>query len=91
MNNGYMGQILRVDLSSGSCTIEAIDENKARKFVGGVGYAAEILFNELKPGIDPLGQENKVIFATSPLSDNIVPGGGSVSICFKSPLSNVWG
>jgi aldehyde:ferredoxin oxidoreductase len=91
MNTGYMGQILRVDLSSGGCTIETIDENKARKFVGGVGYAAEILFNELKPGIDPLGQENKIVFATSPLSDNIVPGGGSVSICFKSPLSNAWG
>jgi aldehyde:ferredoxin oxidoreductase len=91
MNTGYMGQILRVDLSAGSCKIEAIDEIKARKFVGGVGYAAEILFNELKPGVDPLGPENKIIFATSPLSDNLVPGGGSVSICFKSPLSKTWG
>ena len=91
MNTGYMGQILRVDLASGNCRTEAIDEEKARKFVGGVGYAAEILFKEVKPGIDALGPENKLIFATSPLSDNLVPGGGSVSVCFKSPLTNAWG
>lgn len=91
MKTGYMGQILRVDLASGNCRTETIDEEKARKFVGGVGYAAEILFNEVKPGIDPLGPENKLIFATSPLSDNLVPGGGSVSVCFKSPLTNAWG
>ncbi len=80
MNTGYMGQILRVDLSSGNCSTEAIDVGTARKFVGGVGYAARILYNEVKPGIDPLGPENKLVFATSPLSDNLVPGGGSVSI-----------
>ena len=91
MKTGYMGHILRVDLAAGSCAMEAIDEATARKFVGGVGYAAEILFKEVQPGIDPLGPENKVIFATSPLSDNLVPGGGSVSVCFKSPQSNAWG
>lgn len=91
MNTGYMGQILRVDLSSGSCRMEAIDENKARKFIGGVGYAAEILFNEIKPGIDPLGLENKIIFATSPLTANNIPGGGSIMLSFKSPLTQIWG
>lgn len=91
MNTGYMGQILRVDLTSGTCTANAIDAEKARKFVGGVGYAAEILFEEVQPGIDPLGPDNKLIFATSPLSDNLVPGGGSVSVCFKSPQTHAWG
>lgn len=91
MNTGYMGQILRVDLTSGDCSTEAIDTDTARKFVGGVGYAARILFNEVKPGIDPMGPENKLVFATSPLSDNLVPGGGSVSVCFKSPMSHAWG
>ncbi len=91
MNSGYMGQILRVNLSSGHCSIEAIDADTARKFVGGVGYAARILYSEVRPGVDPMGSENKLIFATSPLSDNLVPGGGSVSVCFKSPMSNAWG
>ncbi len=91
MNNGYMGQILRVDLTSDNCSTEAVHTDTARKFVGGVGYAARILFDEVTPGIDPLGPENKLVFATSPLSDNIVPGGGSVSICFKSPMSHAWG
>ena len=90
MNNGYSGQILRVNLSTNTCTPEAIDPDTARKFIGGAGYGAHLLFTELRPGIDPLGPENKIIFATSPLTENIVPGGGSVMICFKS-LAGTWG
>ena len=41
--------------------------------------------------IDPLGENNKLVFATSPLSLNKIPGGGSVSVCFKSPATNGWG
>ncbi|MCK5517180.1 MAG: aldehyde ferredoxin oxidoreductase family protein, partial [Desulfobulbaceae bacterium] len=82
---------LRVNLSIKECSIEPINESVARKFIGGAGYAADILFRELEGGIDPLGPDNKIIFATSPLSENIVTGGGSVILCFKSPLSDGWG
>jgi|APSaa5957512622_1039677.scaffolds.fasta_scaffold15144_2 aldehyde:ferredoxin oxidoreductase len=91
MVNGYIGKILRVNLSTQTCTEEPIDSKKARKFVGGAGYGAEILYTELKAGIDPLGPENKIIFATSPLSCNVVPGGGSIMVCFKSPATGAWG
>ncbi len=91
MVNGYSGQILRVNLSDKSCTPEPIDGVKARKFIGGAGYGAEILYSELKAGIDPLGPENKLVFATSPLTCNVVAGGGSITVCFKSPLTGVWG
>jgi aldehyde:ferredoxin oxidoreductase len=56
----------------------------------GAGYGARILYDELKKGIDPLSKANKLIFATSPLSLNRIPGGGSVMVCFKSPLTNAW-
>ena len=91
MINGYSGQILRVNLSIKSCTSEPIDGVKARKFIGGAGYGAEILYSELKAGIDPLGPENKLVFATSPLTCNVVAGGGSITVCFKSPLTGAWG
>ncbi len=61
MINGYSGQILRVNLSKKTCAAETIDAVKARKFIGGAGYGAEILYSELKAGIDPLGPENKII------------------------------
>ena len=90
MKKGYAGWILRVNLSVHKCTREPIDPNTARKFIGGVGYGAHLIFNELSFGIDPLGPENKIIFATSPLTGNSIPGGGSIMICFKS-LAGTWG
>jgi aldehyde:ferredoxin oxidoreductase len=89
--NGYAGCLLRVNVSEGTCTKESLKEDKLRKFVGGAGYGADLLYNEVSPGIDPLGPDNKIVFATSPLSDNPVTGGGSIILCFKSPLTNGWG
>ncbi|WP_243545670.1 aldehyde ferredoxin oxidoreductase family protein [Pseudodesulfovibrio tunisiensis] len=88
---GYTGKILRVNLTTGTCTPEAMDARTARNFVGGAGYGAEILFRELEAGVDPLGADNKLVFATSPLTTNQVPGGGSIMVCFKSPQTGAWG
>ncbi|NDV19283.1 aldehyde:ferredoxin oxidoreductase [Pseudodesulfovibrio sp. JC047] len=88
---GYIGKTLRVNLTTGLCHEEAIDPKTARRFVGGTGYGIEILFRELKAGVDPLGPDNKLVFATSPLTSNLVPGGGSIMVCFKSPLTGAWG
>ncbi len=87
----YMGNLLRVNLTTSTCTTETIDEKVAREYVGGAGYGTYLLYTELKAGIDPLGPENKIVFATSPLSANNIPGGGSVMICFKSPATGGWG
>jgi aldehyde:ferredoxin oxidoreductase len=88
---GYAGKLLRVNLNNGKCTSEPLEEQMVRKFIGGSGVGANLLFHELKVGIDPLGPDNKIVFATSPLSENIVSGGGSITLCFKSPLTNGWG
>lgn len=88
---GYTGKILRANLTTGTCTTEAVHPATARKFVGGAGYGAEILYRELEAGVDPLGPDNKLVFATSPLTSNLVPGGGSIMVCFKSPLTGAWG
>ncbi|MFQ6618941.1 MAG: aldehyde ferredoxin oxidoreductase family protein, partial [Fidelibacterota bacterium] len=88
---GYEGKQLRISLSNRRVAVENIDPHVLRKYLGGAGYGARILYDELKKGIDPLSKDNKLIFATSPLSLNRIPGGGSVIICFKSPLTNAWG
>ncbi|UCH01665.1 MAG: aldehyde ferredoxin oxidoreductase family protein, partial [Candidatus Bathyarchaeota archaeon] len=53
--------------------------------------ASKILWDEIEPGIDPLGLKNKLIMTTGPLTGTLCPGSGSWDICFKSPLTNVWG
>jgi len=52
---GYAGQVLRVDLSANKTTVEKLDSNFCRKFLGGAGFVAHYLYSEIKQGIDPLG------------------------------------
>lgn len=87
----YFSNQLRISLSDNSVKCERVSEKLFEDYLGGVGYAAKVLYEELEPGINPLGRENKIIFATGPLTSYQVPGGGSIEICFKSPLTNGWG
>jgi len=88
---GYTGKLLRIDLSKEKVSVEEINHELLRKFMGGVGYGAKLLYDELPAGIDPLGPENKVIFTTGPLTGTGAPGSGFYELCFKSPLTGVWG
>ena len=88
---GYMGKILRVDLSSGKITEEFPDENTLKMLLGGAGLATKYLLEEVKKGIDPLGPENKLIFMTGPLTGTPSPSTGRYSVLAKSPLTGIWG
>jgi len=91
MVSGYAGKLLRVSLNKKKSKEENLNFEDLKKYIGGVGYGAKLLYDELKKGIDPLGPSNKMILATSPLTINTIPGGGSIELCFKSPLTNGWG
>lgn len=88
---GYMGKILRVNLTDKRITEEELEESVARQFLGGRGLGAKILFDELKPGIDPLGPENKLVVAAGVVTG--IPFGGNCRyvIMAKSPLTGIWG
>ncbi len=88
---GYFGKQLRISLDTQETRVEEIDSAVLKKYLGGVGYGARVLYDEIKKGIDPLSADNKIIFATSPLTANNIPGGGSIMLCFKSPLTHIWG
>ena len=88
---GFMGQILRVDLSTRNITVEPLPEKEARYFLGGNGLATWYLFKEVPPGIDPLGPENKLIYMTGPLTGTLSPSSGRFSAVAKSPLTGLWG
>ena len=83
---GFTGKQLRVNLNRMDVRIEAVSAELTRKYLGGAGYGAKILYDELKPGVDPLSPENILVFATGPLSMSQFPGGGSMMACFKSPI-----
>ena len=87
---GLMGKLLRVNLTEGSILQEEIPEEKAKKFLGGRGLGTKYLFDELTPGIDPLGPENKLIFMTGLLTGTPSPSASRYSVVTKSPLTNIW-
>jgi len=88
---GYFGKQLRISLDNKEILKENIDAAILRKYLGGTGYSARVLYDEIPQGTDPFSSENKLMFATSPLTTNRIPGGGSIMLCFKSPLTNAWG
>lgn len=71
---GYNGAILHVDLSRGTLTSEAKSENYWRTYGGGGLAATALLLEKTSPGIDPLGPENLLIFASSVVAGHEAPG-----------------
>src|SRR4030043_1349153 len=86
---GWNGTFLRVNLSRNKAVAEAYDSSFAFNFLGGRGFAAKILWDELKPGIDPLSPENRLVFAAGPLTGFALPSSGKMVVAAKSPLT--WG
>ncbi len=82
-----LGTILRVDLSSRKISKEEVDDSLLRKYVGGRGYGSKILFDENPVNVDPFSPENRLIFATGPLTGRSAPAAGRYMVITKSPLT----
>ncbi len=80
-------RLLRVNLSTGTIKEEPLDQEWVRQYIGGRGYGTRLLYEELKPGTDPLSEQNKLIFANGPLTGSNVPTGGRYMAISKSPLT----
>jgi len=87
---GWWGRILRVDLTSNKVWVQEYPEEVARNFIGGRGLAAWILWNEAK-NVDPLGPDNKLVFASGPFNGLPTPSGGKMVVAAKSPLTGGYG
>jgi aldehyde:ferredoxin oxidoreductase len=91
MTYGYWGKALRVNLTTGGITTETLDDLFLRRYMGGWGFVAHHLLKELAPGIDPLGPDNKLIFATGPVTGQPIACGGRHVVGAKSPLTGGFG
>ena len=88
---GWMGTILRINLSTGKIAKEALSEKLACQFIGGRGLNSKILYDETGPETDPLGPENRLIVGTGPTTGTLGLGNSRFTITGKSPLTGILG
>ena len=84
----WQHQILRVNLTDLNCTIEPLNEEWAQSYLGQRGLGTKYLYEEIDPGVDPVSPENKLIFATGPLTGTMASTGGRYSVITKGALTN---
>ncbi len=87
MRPAYADCILRVNLSDESVKKEPLPEDLVRQFIGGRGFVAKMLYDEITPGTDPFDPENLLIAATGPLTGHFLPASGKTHFGTKSPAT----
>lgn len=87
IQGGWFGKLLRINLTTQTSTVEDIPQDVLKKYLGGAALGAKILYDELAPGIDPLGEENKLLYTTGPLTGTNSPCASRLNIATKSPLT----
>lgn len=83
-------RVLNIDLSSGSFITENVSQENQKKFIGGSGLGAKILFDKTNVNTKPLGKNNCLIFMTGPFANTQVPTSGRHAIVTKSPLTGIY-
>ena len=91
MTYGWTGSLLRVNLTSHNIRKEEHPLNLRHEFIGGRGVNSRLLYNEVKPGIDALGPENKLFFGTTPITGTGLVTSGRIHVTAKSPLTGILG
>jgi aldehyde:ferredoxin oxidoreductase len=88
---GYSGKLLRINLDNRDVNVESPDEDYYKRYLGGRGIIMHTLLKEIPAKTDPLGAENKLIFAAGLLTGHSVIGTGRCSVGAKSPLTGACG
>lgn len=83
----WAGKILRVNLSAGTVTPEPLNMDWARQYLGSRGLGTKYLVSEIDPQVDPLSPDNKIIWATGPLTGTMASTGGRYTVITKGPLT----
>lgn len=91
IRGGYLGKLLRVDLSKGAVRTAKVDRGFALKYVGGRGWGARIVWDEIPARVDPLGPKNKLCIMTGPLTGVRIPCSAKTSFNTISPATGYYG
>ncbi len=87
----FRGKILKIDLTNKKISVKPLNEEIAKDFLGGAGYACHYLYDKLDQNTDPLSPENILMIMTGPLNGTFAPNTGRWVACSKSPLTGIWG
>lgn len=91
IGRGYCGKICMVDLTSGKIEMEDVGDAFYEKYLSGVGLGAKVLWDRIKPGIDPMGPDNVLGFTTGLLTGTGTLFTGRFTVVAKSPATGGWG
>jgi len=83
----WAGKILRVNLTAGTVKSEPLNMQWAKEYLGSRGLGSKYLISEIDPKVDPLSPENKIIWATGPLTGTMASTGGRYTVITKGPLT----
>jgi aldehyde:ferredoxin oxidoreductase len=86
-----MGDLLRIDLTSGTSTQETVPPDLVREYIGGKGLGSHYLLEEVAPSVDPLGPDNKLIFVAGPMAGTQMLGSNRYGLYFLSPQTGGYG
>ena len=85
--DGWIGKVLRVNLSTDKVSTEALDPDLAKDYIGARGLGTKIMTDEVDPKVDPLSPENKLIFVPGPLTGTFAPSAGRYTVVTKGALT----
>ncbi len=85
----YQGQVLRIDLSAGTSTVEPLNMEWAEKYIGGKGLLLRYLWDEVPPKVDPWAPESPVILMTGPFAGTGVSTASRLVVGCKSPATGI--
>jgi aldehyde:ferredoxin oxidoreductase len=88
---GYAGKWLHVNLTSGQVESRPYDGEMAECYLGGNGFGARLLWENVGPEVHPMAPESLLIFSTGPLCGTLVPNPGRMEVIAKSPLTGIYG
>jgi aldehyde:ferredoxin oxidoreductase len=83
----WAGKLLRVNLTAGTVKTEPLNMEWARAYLGSRGLGSKYLISEIDPKVDPLSADNKLIWATGPLTGTMASTGGRYTVITKGPLT----
>jgi aldehyde:ferredoxin oxidoreductase len=83
----WAGKILRVNLTAGTVVSEPLNMDLGQAYLGSRGLATKYLVEEIDPKVDPLSADNKIIWATGPLTGTMASTGGRYTVVTKGPLT----
>ena len=85
---GYAGQLLRVDLTNQRSWTQPFDSEFARKYVGGAGFGARILYDEVPADVAWDDPDNRLIMATGPMAGSVSWGTSNMCVVTRGPMTN---